>query len=170
VGEEWLLARDMAERGANLLLPVSIARVWAIEILSQGILYRFERDPDGLWFHHVGRHVHTPGGFVHHADPGLVPLIEAELAVLDRLPIARIVARHPDTAALGRFGLDHPATILLLYSRDTAGPVGRVELGNTATDGINRYARVQESQLLVTVADDAARHLAVLLQLAGTPS
>ena len=44
VGEEWQLARDMGERGAKLLLPVSIAQVWAIEIVSRGTLYRFERD------------------------------------------------------------------------------------------------------------------------------
>jgi hypothetical protein len=170
VGEEWQLARDMGERGAKLLLPVSIAQVWAIEIVSRGTLYRFERDPAGLWFHHVGQHVHTPGGFVHHADPALAPLIEAELAVLDRLPVARIVARHPDAAALASAGLEHPATILLLYSRDTAGPVARIELGNTAADGLDRYARVQQSDTLVIVPDDAAQHLATLLQLAGTPS
>jgi hypothetical protein len=170
VGEEWQLARDMAERAANLLLPVSIARVWAIEILSHGMLYRFERDIAGLWFHHVGQHVHTPGGLVHYADLGLAPLIAAELAVLDRLPYARIVARHPDAAALGSSGLEHPATVLLLYSRDTAGPVARVELGNTAPDRLDSYALIRQSDTLVIVPDDAARHLTILLQLAGTPS
>ena len=138
VGEEWQLARDMGERGGNLLLPVSIAQVWAIEIVSRGVLYRFERDPAGLWFHHVGQHVHTPGGFVHHADPKLAPLIAAELAVLDSLPVARIVARHPDAASLADAGLEHPATILLLYSRDSAGPVARIELGNIAEHGADR--------------------------------
>jgi hypothetical protein len=88
--------------------------------------------------------------------------------VLDRLPVARIVARHPDAAALASAGLEHPATILLLYSRDTAGPVARIELGNTAADGLDRY--VQQSDTLVIVPDDAAQHLATLLQLAGTPS
>ena len=107
---------------------------------------------------------------MHHADPTLAPLIEAELATLDRLPIARIVARHPDAAALASSGLEHPATILLLYSRDSAGPVGRVELGKSAADGLDRYARVQQSDTLVIVPDDAAQHLATLLQLAGTPS
>lgn len=170
VGEEWLLARDMAERAANLLLPVSVARVWAIEIVSHGVLYRFERDPEGLWFHHVGQHVHIAGGLMHRADPTLAPLIESELAALDRLPIVRIVARHPDTAALDRFGLEHPATILLLYSHDTAGPVGRVELGSTAAGGPDRYARIRQSDALAIVPDAAAQHLAVLLQLAGTPS
>ena len=170
VGEEWQLARDMAGRGASLLLPVSIAQVWAIEIVSRGTLYRFERDPTGLWFHHVGQHVHTPGGFVHHADPKLAPLIEAELAVLDRLPVARVVARHPDAAALAGTGLEHPATILLLYSRNSAGPVARVELGNTAEHGTDRYARIQQSDTLVIVPDDTAQRLSTLLQLAGTPS
>ncbi len=169
LGEEWQLARDMGERGANLLLPVSIAQIWAIEIVSRGTLFRLERDPAGLWFHHVGQHVHTPGGFAHHADPTLASLIAAELAVLERVPVARIVTRHPDATALAGAGLDHPSTILLLYSRDTAGPVARIELGKAAADGVDRYARIQQSDTLVIVPDDAAQHLATVLQLAGTP-
>lgn len=170
VGEEWQLARDMGERNGKLLLPVSITQIWAIEIVSRGALYRFERDPAGLWFHHIGQHVHLPGGFVHHADLSLAALIEAELTGLERLPIARIVARHPDAAGLAGAGLDHPATILLLYSRDNAGPVARIELGNPAADGLGSYALIQQSDALAIVPDDAARHLATLLQLAGTPS
>jgi hypothetical protein len=171
VGEEWRLARDMAERAAaDLLLPVSIAEVWAVEIISGGTLYRFERDPAGLWFHHAGQHVHTPGGFVHHADPALVPLIEAELGALDRSPVRRIVARRPDAAALTGSGLEHPTAILLLYSRDSAGPVVRIELGSTTSDGSDRYARIQQSNVLAIVPSDVSRHLAKLVQLAGTPS
>jgi hypothetical protein len=170
VGEEWRLAYDMAERAGNRLLPVSIARVGVIEVLSQGILYRFERDPDGLWFHHVGQHVHTPGGLVHRADPRLAPQLAAELAALDRLPIAQVVVRHPDAAVLGKFGLEHPATVLLLYSRDTAGPVGRIGLGNAAADGRDCYALIQERDMLAIVPNDAAQHLAILLQLARIPS
>jgi uncharacterized protein DUF4340 len=171
VGEEWRLACDMGERApANLLLPISIAQVWAIEIVSGGALYRFERDPAGLWFHHTGQHVHTLGGFVHHADPGLAPLIEGELAVLDRSPIERTIAQHPDVAALAGSGLEHPATMLLLYSRDTAGPVARIEFGSTAADGPERYARVQQSDIIVTVPDDTAQHLTKLVHLAGAPS
>ena len=170
VGEEWQLARDMAERGGNLVLPLSIARVWAIEIASRGVLYRFERDPDGLWFHHVGQHIHTPGGFVHNADPRGAQLIEAELAALDRLSVAQVVAAHPDAAALASSGLEHPTEILLLYSRDSAGPVARIELGNTATDGPERYARTVQNDNLVIVSGDATRHLAILLQLAGPSS
>jgi hypothetical protein len=168
VGGEWDLARDMADR-AGRLLPVSIDQVWAIEIVSRGALYRFERDVDGLWFHHVGQHVHTPGGFVHHADPRLAPLIEAELAGLDGLPIARMVARHPDGATLDKFGLKHPATILLLYSRDSAGPVARVEFGNTAEQP-GHYARIREGDALVVAPTEAIGHLAELLQFAGSPS
>jgi hypothetical protein len=170
VGEEWQLAHDMAGRADSLLLPVSIAQVWAAEILSGGMLYRFERDPARLWFHHIGQHVHTPGGLAHYADPTLAPLIEAELAALDRLPITRIVARHPDAAALASLGLEHPATILLLYSRDSAGPVARIELGKSAAEDPDCYARIQQSDTLVIVPDDAARHLATLLLLAGTSS
>jgi hypothetical protein len=168
VGGEWDLTQNMAERPGRLL-PVSIAQVWAVEIVSRGALYRFERDVDGLWFHHVGQHVHTPGGFMHHADPKLAPLIEAELAGLDGLPIGRMVARQPDEVSLGKFGLEHPATILLLYGRDSAGPVARLEFGNTV-DGSDSYARIRQSNALMIAPAEAARHLAALLELAGSPS
>src|SRR5262249_843673 len=133
-------------------------------------LHRFERDPAGLWFHHVGQHVHTSGGFVHHADLALAASIETELARLDGLPIAHIIARHADTAAPGRAGLHPPRAIVLLYSRAGVGPVARLELGNAAADGANLYARVRESDLMATIPDDAARRIDRLIELAGGPS
>ena len=57
---------------------------------------------------------------------------------------------------------------LLLYSRDSAGPVARIEFGNSAAEGPDCYARIQQSDTLVIVPADAARHLATLLLLAGT--
>ena len=59
VGDEWQLVFDMARRlrgqaepavasrGTGLLLPVSMAQVWAIEIVAGGKLTRFERDAKG---------------------------------------------------------------------------------------------------------------------------
>ncbi len=182
VGEEWQLALDMAERAAGassstpasrstgLLLPVSIAQIWAIEIVAKGTLTRFERDPAGAWFHHFGQHVHTPGGFVHQADPKLAPLIAAELAALERSPVEQVVARHVDSAALDSFGLEHPPSIMLLYSRDSAGPIARVAFGKMAEDGFQRYVRVEESDTVVTVPRYETRHLTKLLQLASQPS
>jgi uncharacterized protein DUF4340 len=170
VGEEWQLTRDFAQRAPDLLLPVSIAQIWVLEIVSHGALYRFERDPSGLWFHHVSQHVHLPGGLVHRADPATASLIEAELAALDRVPVANIVARHPGAGVLDTSGLAHPAAILLLYSRDSAGPVARVEFGDPAVEEGNRYVRIQQSDLLAVVPSDAAAHLARLLQITGNPS
>jgi hypothetical protein len=167
-GEEWRLVRDMAMRPPGLLLPVSIAQIWAVEIVSGGVLRRFERDSAGLWFHHTGQHVHLPGGFAHHADPKLAPLIAAELDALDRLPLAATVASHPDAATLAGAGLVHPATILLLYTRDSAGPVARIEFGNAVADGTGRWVRFQHGDRLLTVPAGSERPLAALLELAGT--
>jgi hypothetical protein len=167
VGGEWRLARDMAIRPPGLLLPVSMAQIWAVEIVRGGVLHRFERDSAGLWFHHTGQHAHLPGGFIHRADPKLAPLLAAEFDALDRLPIAASAAPHPDAAALDAAGLAHPATIMLLYGRDSAGPVARVELGSIARGGAERYARLGRDGLL-TVPAEVERPLAALLQLAGT--
>jgi hypothetical protein len=168
VGGEWRLARDMALRPPGLLMPVSIAQIWAVEIIRSGSLHRFERDPAGLWFHHVGQHAHLPGGFVHKADPELATPIAAEFDALDRLPTAGTVARHPDAAALAAAGLAHPSTIMLLYGRDSAGPVARIELGDTTADGSGRYVRVGQDSGVMTAPGDVEQHLAALLQLAGT--
>ena len=100
----------------------------------------------------------------------MAPLIEAELAGLDRAPVRRVVARHPDAPTLADTGLAHPALILLLYSRDSAGPVGRIELGSPGMDGSDRCVRIQQNDALATVSDDVPRHLVRLLQLAGSPS
>ena len=184
VGVEWELAADMAQRllpagmsdadaaqrpGA-LLLPVSMATISAVEIVENGALTRFERDPEGDWFHHVGQHVHGPGGFVHKADPQLAPLLAAELAALERASIETVVVQHPDPDSLGEFGLEHPPSILLLYTRDSSRPVARIEFGKPSHDGFARYARVQETDNVVTVPVYAAAHLDKLLQLAGARS
>ena len=60
VGSEWQVAGDMARRlraqaesavvahrGPSLLLPVSMAQIWAVEIVTAGKLTRFERDSAG---------------------------------------------------------------------------------------------------------------------------
>lgn len=183
VGVEWELAADMAgrlmpevavaegaARPSALLLPVSMAEIFAVEIVENGALTRFERDPSGDWFHHVGQHVHAPGGFVHKADPEKAPLIAAELAGLERASVEGVVTRHPDDAALGDLGLEHPSAIMMLYTRDSSEPVARVGFGKPTEDGFGRYARVQETDSVVTVPRYAAAHLEKLLQIAGVRS
>ena len=130
VGVEWELAVDMAQRllpaglsdtnatqrPSTLLLPMSMATISTVEILENGALTRFERDPEGDWFHHVGQHVHAPGGFVHKADPQLAPLLAAEFTALERASIEAVVTQHPDPDVLREFGLEHPPSIVLLYT------------------------------------------------------
>lgn len=180
VGVEWQLALDMASRALPrmdpsaqsraFLLPVSLGVIWAVEVVESGRLTRFERDPAGDWFHHVGQHVHTPGGFQHKADPKLAPLIAGELAGLEHGSVESVVARHPADDTLGEFGLEHPSAIMLLYTRDSSAPVARIEFGKATPDGFGRYARVRETDSVVTVPAYAGAHIDKLLKLAGVQS
>lgn len=184
VGVEWEVAADMAERTvpetpaqpgvarpSGFLLPVSLADIWAVEIVENGTLTRFERDPAGDWFHHVNDHVHKPGStFVHKADPAKAPLIAAELGALERASVESVVSRHPDDAMLDDLGLEHPSWIMLLYTRDVSEPVARIGFGKPTEDGFDRYARVQQTGSVVTVPRYAAAHLDKLLQIAGVKS
>jgi hypothetical protein len=180
VGVEWQVALDMLERTAlqqrpseaatepqARLLPVSIATISAVEIVENGVLTRFERDPAGDWFHHFGQHVHGPGGLVHKADPQIAPLIAAELAALERVSVEAVIARQPNEDTSAQFGLEHPSSIMVLYTRDSSDPVARLSFGNTAKDGLDRYARVQESEAIVAIPGQATDHIATLLRLAG---
>lgn len=182
VGVEWQMALDLVERAVPavpadgkprpklLFLPMSFATIWAVEIVQNGTLTRFERDPAGDWFHHLPGHVHKPGGFIHKADPKIAPLLVAEFTALERAPVEALVAKHPDEATLAADGLEHPSTIMMMYARDSLGAVARVELGNPTPDGFGRYARVRESDNLVSVPTYVAAHLDRLLELAGVRS
>jgi Domain of unknown function (DUF4340) len=184
VGVEWELAVDMAQRlptvtsdtdvtqrPSTLLLPMSMATISTAEILENGTLTRFERDPEGDWFHHVGQHIHGPGGApAHKADPKLAPLLGAEFTALERASIEAVMTQHPDPDTLAEFGLEHPPSVLLLYTRDSSRAVARIEFGKPTPDGLGQYARVQETDSVVTVPNYAAAHVEKLLQLAGVRS
>src|SRR5579871_3130438 len=72
-----------ADRSTAVLLSVSIAQVWAIEIVAGGKLTRFERDATGAWFRHIGQHTHKAGGDVHVADPAQALVIDTAFSGLD---------------------------------------------------------------------------------------
>ena len=172
VGEEWALAIDRARRlsetGAPLLLPISISRIWAVEIVAGGAVTRFERDNKGVWFHHVGQHVHVSPADAHIADPVLAPKIAAELDRLDTATVEQIAAQDPDADALARYDLVRPNLLALFYARDNSEAVMRLDLG--AQDGDHRYARLRDEQAVVLIPSAEAEPLEALLRIAGARS
>jgi hypothetical protein len=186
VGAEWELAADMAHRAApatvssaerkgdagspRFLVPVSMARIWSVEIVAGGVLRRFERDGADDWFLHVGQHVHVSPADAHIADPERAPVITAELDAFGQTPVERLIARNPAGDEVARYGLARPQTIVLLYARDDSRPVARIDLGDAASDGFTRPALVRETATLVAVPDYAAAHLAKLLKIAEPSS
>jgi hypothetical protein len=177
VGEEWRLVFDMARRlpdqagssvtsrGSSRLLPVSMAQVWAVEILFAGKLTRFERDTAGNWFRHGGQHAHDPGSDGHVADPAQARVIDAALRALDASAVETRVGP-ADSMRLAQYGLTLPTLIVLLYARDSSVPLARLEFGAMA-DGLDRYARLAPDGGVVTVAEFEVRRLTELLKAVG---
>lgn len=179
VAEEWRVTFDMAHRlvgqnrsdiarGKDLLLPVSIAQVWALEIVFAGKLTRFERDPAGNWFRHLGQHSHSAGATAHVADPAQARIIDAALHAFDASAVESRLGP-ADPANLTRYGLTLPGLIVLLYARDSSAPLARVEFG-AASDSLDRYARLAPDGEVVTVAEFEARRLTDLLRAVGAGS
>ncbi len=181
LGNEWQVTTDMVHRlpgqiesaattaSTSLLLPVSLARVWAAEIVFAGKLTRFERDGAGNWFHHSGQHSHAANANAHVADPAQAGLIAAALEAFDEATIETRVAPGADEAALARFGLSLPPVIVMLYARDNSTPLARLELGANA-DSFARYARLAPNGDVVTVAEFEVRRLTELLKAVGAGS
>lgn len=180
VTDEWRLLFDMARRlhrnassasasrGADLLLPVSMAQVWAVEIVASGKLTRFERDAAGSWFRHTGQHTHTAGSDVHVADPVQATIIEAAFRTLDAA-VAEAHVAAVDTSHLAQYGLSLPTLIVLFYARDSSAPVARLEFGASA-DRLDRYARLAPDGAIITVAEFEPRRLIDLLKAVGAGS
>ena len=178
VGAEWQIAADMARRlaeptaasrGASLLLPVSMAQVWAVEIVFAGKLTRFERDGAGNWFRHTGQHSHAANANAHVADPAQARIIDAALEAFDETAIETRVAPGIDEQKLTQFGLTLPHLIVLLYARDSSTPLARLELGASA-DRFDRYARLAPNGEVVTIAEFEVRRLTELLKAVGAGS
>jgi hypothetical protein len=182
VGTEWEVTADMArriippeagddegKRLAGLLLPASIDRVWAVEIVFEGKLHRFERDGAGNWLLHVGQHTHAGNTDVHVADPERARIIAAALAALDQTQIETVAARHPGETDLARYGLSRPALIVLMYPRDSSSPLARLAIGNMTGDGFSRYARLFQGDV-VTIAAYKAAGMIELLKAVGAAS
>jgi hypothetical protein len=180
VGTEWRVVFDMARRlqgqaespvasrGTSLLLPVSMAQVWAVEIVFAGKLTRFERDAAGSWFRHVGQHDHTPGNNAHVADPAQARIIDTALRAFDTAAVETHVGRS-EPARLARYGLSLPTLIVLFYARDSSTALARLEFGGAA-DSLDRYARLAPDGAVVTVAEFEVRRLTELLRAVGAGS
>jgi hypothetical protein len=188
VGAEWELTADMAKRispsdvvshdeatagakrPADLLFPVSIDRVWVIEIVYEGKLHRFERDGAGNWLLHVGQHTHSDNTAAHVADPAQARIIATALGAFDQTQIEGLVAHHPESSQLEHDGLGRPMMIALIYQRDSSSALARIEIGNMANDGFGRYARIAQSGDVVTIAAYEAGRLIELLKAVGAAS
>ena len=177
VTEEWRLVFDMvrrlqskaspaaANRRADLLLPVSMAQVWAVEIVASGKLTRFERDVAGAWFRHIGQHTHAAAGEVHVADPAQAVIIDAAFAGFDAA-VAETRIAQGDSSHLAEYGLALPVIIVLFYARDSSQALARLEFGAPA-DRLDRYARLAPDGAVVTVAEFEPRRLIELLKAVG---
>ena len=180
VTEEWRLVLDMARRlgggastavanrGADLLLPVSVAQVWAIEIVAGGKLTRFERDGAGTWFKHLGQHSHAAGANVHVADPVQALMIDAAFRAFDAAAAEKRLGPG-DASHLKQYGLALPTLIVLFYPRDSSTPLAKLEFG-APVDALDRYARLAPNGPVVTVAEFEPRRLIELLKAVGAGS
>ncbi|PWT70484.1 MAG: hypothetical protein C5B46_09425 [Proteobacteria bacterium] len=149
-------------RNPRLLLPVPLAQVGAIEIVSGGGVHRFERDQNGEWFYH-GVHATTDATHTHRADPALAQRIETAFEGFDRAQVERKLASGQSAE---QFGLANPKMLILVYRPNEVQPLLQVAVGDVAPDTYSRYIMVVGGSSVVTIANYQIDNLLGLVKAA----
>ena len=144
----------------NLLLPVPVSELAALEIGVAGALHRFERDAGGAWFYH-GSHAASAAAHAHQPDPAAAQRIEAAFAALGR---ARIERRLPYDRDSQRYGVAAPQMVLLLYRKGDASPIAQYAVGDVAPDTFSRYVHRVGGAEIATIPNYQVENLLGLLQ------
>lgn len=152
-------ARSAQETGEeNLLLPLPVAQLGAIELGAAGALHRFERDAGGAWFHH-GAHAGSEAAHAHQADPAAAQRIAAVFGALGR---ARIERRIPYDGNSREYGVMPPRILLVIYTGEDARPLAQYAIGDVAPDSFSRYAHRAGSAEVVTIPNYHVENLLTL--------
>jgi Domain of unknown function (DUF4340) len=143
----------------NLLLPVPVSELAALELGVAGALHRFERDAAGAWFYH-GSHAASQAAHAHQPDPAAAQRIGAAFDALGR---ARIERRLPYDRDSRQYGIAAPQMVLLVYRRADGPPIAQYAIGDVAPDTFSRYVHRIGSAEVVTIPNYQAENLLSLL-------
>ncbi len=147
------------------LVPAEAAELGAVEVVHEGNLHRFERDPAGVWFYH-GVHAEADPQHGHTPDPVLAEKIDKALIGFTR---ARKERRIPVSEGPAKFGVATPQMIVLVFARG-AGQVqllAQYAVGDQAPDHVSRYVMRLGDKEIVTIPNYHIDNLVGLIQAAA---
>jgi hypothetical protein len=142
------------EAAPELLFPLPLGEVRAVEVVADGRLRRFERDEAGAWLYHAHRHDEA-GAHRHVAEPAAARRIDEALGMFSRARIDRTIGEASDRKA---YGLVYPSLIAIVYG-GAARPALTLQAGDLAPDGLGRYALVVERGAVVVLPDYQIQNL-----------
>lgn len=143
----------------NRLLPAAIEQIGIVEVMVKGIMHRFERDDQGLWYYH-GMHDAAQAGHEHKTDPKAAEVIDKAMVAFGRMQKERSL---PLKAEQDEFGVTRPDIFIMVYRPKSAEPLARYAVGSVATDTFSRYLLPVGSADVVTVPDFHIKNLLGLI-------
>jgi hypothetical protein len=156
---------DEPSHDERALLPVPIDQIGAVEVLSKGTLYRFERDAGGQWFYH-GIHAQAQAQHEHTVDPAAAERIEKAMTGFGR---TRKERDFPFSPLADEFGVARPDMFIMTYLPKSTQPLSRYAVGVVAPDKLSRYVLPVGSATVVTIADFHIANLEQLIASFETP-
>lgn len=159
-------ATEEPARDERALLPLSIEEIGAVEVLSKGTLYRFERDAGGQWFYH-GIHAEAQAQHEHIVDPAAAERIQKAMTGFGR---ARKERDFPLSTVADEFGVTRPEIFIMTYLPNSTQPLSRYAVGIVAPDGLSRYVLPVGSTTVVTIANFHIDNLLQLIASFETPA
>jgi hypothetical protein len=151
---------------ANMLVPVPVDQIGAIEIAEAGTLHRFERNAAGAWFYH-GVHSGSEGAHEHATDTATAARIEQAFQAFGR---TRMERRLPPGTDPQRHGLTAPRILVIIYRRNEREPLVQYAVGDLAPDTVSRYVDMVGGAGIVTIPSYQVDNLLNLVVAVRTPS
>ena len=152
-----------SETAAQLLVPVPVEHLGALEIADRGRLHRFERDATGAWFYH-GVHTAAESAHTHTPDPALSARIEQALAAFGRTRVERRFALDKDG---GAYGVATPEILVLVYRPHESQPLAQYAVGGIAPDTASRYVMRVGNPVVMTIPNYQIDNLQALVRAAA---
>ena len=148
------------ESDANLLLPLPVSELGALELGHAGALHRFERDAGGAWFYH-GAHAASEAAHAHQPDTAAAQRIAAAFDAIGR---ARIERRMPYDRDSRQYGVTSPQMLLVIYQGKDQRPLAQYAIGDVAPDGFSRYVHRVGTAEIVTIPNYQVENLLTLIR------
>ncbi len=137
----------------ELLLPMRMDDIAAVEIVVRGDAHRYERNDDGAWYKHAHTHdaVVSKDAHRHKVPADVSARIAKALTTFSRTRVERVIAKLP--LQQDNYGTAEPEIVIAIFVIGEVRPALSLRVGHQTPDGFARYVAVVQRGVVVAIPE-----------------